>query len=501
MNEPSIDRSPESSSCQAAPSHLAADHRAVGGSAPASTALLAVVGVVITIGTMARLWAATDEMWLDEIWSWARTELINSPTQVFTAIRHDNNHHLVTLWMYFWGFREHWIVYRLPSLAAGVGTMVLATIMARSAGPLATLTAAALTASSYLLILYGSEARGYALAGFFALAGCLALERFLVSCRWLPVVMFWGAVTLGYLSHLTFVHFHLGAIAWSLAALHRRTTRWSAFAWALVQLHAVPILVLAAFYFVSLRGMEFGGSDPHSTLQVLFDAAAQPLGGRSSAPIMTWLLAAVSLVCGYLAIDQMRREKCDLWVQFAVTVFVSPALICLLSRATGIYVRYFYIPILFELLLVSYLTARLWRSVGLAPIFALLVVAVAVVRNVADWQDFSQGGRGQYLVAMRYMADHTTDDTIRIEADSPRTELVVVYAAAHAHVARNVEHGKSPRGPSGSSEWYVTHSELPGWRPAAALRALDGKQFDLQGIFRHAGLSGFDWAVYRRAQP
>ena len=73
------------------------------------------------------IWAATDEFWLDEIWSlFDFAGDANSPLDIFRA-HHDNNHYLVTLWMYLLGPNQgNWVLYRVPSILAGIGTVLLA---------------------------------------------------------------------------------------------------------------------------------------------------------------------------------------------------------------------------------------------------------------------------------------------------------------------------------------------------------------------------------------
>jgi hypothetical protein len=45
---------------------------------------------------------------------------------VFTNLKHSNNHHLCSLWMWLVGQNASALVYRLPSVLASIGTIVLA---------------------------------------------------------------------------------------------------------------------------------------------------------------------------------------------------------------------------------------------------------------------------------------------------------------------------------------------------------------------------------------
>src|SRR4029079_11651384 len=65
------------------------------------------------------------------------------------------------------------------------------------------------------LIVYSSEARGYAPMVFFVLLAIDAYERYLATRAWRVLATFWAAVVLGFLSHLTFVHAYGAILVWA----------------------------------------------------------------------------------------------------------------------------------------------------------------------------------------------------------------------------------------------------------------------------------------------
>src|SRR5262245_24039278 len=81
--------------------------------------------VFVCSAALLRVAAAGDNFWLDEVWSLQLAGGLRQAGDVF-SLTESNNHHLVTLWMYAWGVRDSWFIYRVPSLVAGVGTVVLA---------------------------------------------------------------------------------------------------------------------------------------------------------------------------------------------------------------------------------------------------------------------------------------------------------------------------------------------------------------------------------------
>src|SRR5436309_2671576 len=86
---------------------------------------IAALTVLVLLAAAVRVAAAGDDFWLDEIWSLRLAQGMRSPLDVFLTLRLDNNHHLNTLFLYLLGDQNDWRVYRLASLAAGVGTVLV----------------------------------------------------------------------------------------------------------------------------------------------------------------------------------------------------------------------------------------------------------------------------------------------------------------------------------------------------------------------------------------
>jgi hypothetical protein len=57
------------------------------------------VVLAVLLGAALRLACLSAEPWLDEIWSWELAREARSPAGGFLVLRHDNNHHLNTLWL------------------------------------------------------------------------------------------------------------------------------------------------------------------------------------------------------------------------------------------------------------------------------------------------------------------------------------------------------------------------------------------------------------------
>ena len=120
------------------------------------------------VGVGMRVLAAHNDLWFDEVWTLQLLrERVHSFGDVFTNLKHSNNHHLCSLWMWLVGQNASALIYRLPSLLASIGTIVLAGLIGLRQSRLEGCIAVILTSWSYLLIHFGREARGYSLAIFF----------------------------------------------------------------------------------------------------------------------------------------------------------------------------------------------------------------------------------------------------------------------------------------------------------------------------------------------
>ena len=161
---------------------------------------------------------------MDEIWSLLLFAAVaKSPLAIFT-FHHDNNHYLVTLWMYLLGpLQRYWILYRLPSIAAGIGTVALAGLVARRRGR-----PAMFAALRYRRVVH---ARGLRLGSSRLCPGGLFRPGRVSRPGSIPGhaslaanLLFVVSSLLGVLAHLTFVEFYLAAIVWSVI-VSRETPR------------------------------------------------------------------------------------------------------------------------------------------------------------------------------------------------------------------------------------------------------------------------------------
>lgn len=188
------------------------------------------------IAALLRLKASFTDFWLDEIWSLNIYSMINSPIELFTKLKHDNNHILITFFMYILDDQQNWFVYRIPALVAGIASLVVLIWITHCRGRIETTTVVLLAGFSYILIVYSSEARGYAPAVFFSLVSFKLVEQYLRKKSWLIAMFYCLTVLFGFLSHLTFVYLYIANMVWSgyvfikecksLYGLHNNVLLW-----------------------------------------------------------------------------------------------------------------------------------------------------------------------------------------------------------------------------------------------------------------------------------
>src|SRR5262245_1761878 len=289
---------------------------------PLDTFMLWIAIASFAIGAALRVLAAHNDLWFDEVWTLRLLrERVHSFGDVFTNLKHSNNHHLCSLWMWLVGQNASAMMYRLPSVLSSIGTIVLAGLIGLRQSLVEGCIAVILTSWSYLLIHFGTEARGYSLVIFFALLAWYALQQFEEKRSWRWIILLWCAVVLGFLSQLEFAVCFAALVAWALWRSIRYRSNWRQAVLDLVALFTVPIVLLLAFYFASIRGMEVGGGPRYQVMPLLVKTASYMLGGpaNSAAAVIVALLAVASI---YVVLVYLMFNHNDHWIFYAVMIVV-----------------------------------------------------------------------------------------------------------------------------------------------------------------------------------
>jgi hypothetical protein len=452
------------------------------------------------IGVIVRVFAAHNDLWFDEIWSLELVrERVHSVVDVFTNGKHSNNHHLCSLWMWLVGQNASSFVYRLPSVLASIGTIVLAGLIGLRQSRLEAYIAVILTSWSYLLIHFGTEARGFSLAIFFALLAWYALQQFEEKRSWLWTVVFWSAVLLGFLAHLEFVICFVALVAWALWRLVRYRSKWSESVRDLFALFTVPIVLLLAFYFVAVRDMEVGGGPDWQVMPLLIKTASYMLGGPASgaAAGIVALLAVASI---YIVLVYLMFKGDDRWIFYAVVILVPLALLPFL-RPVALSVRYFIISVALSLVLISSGCAAMLRRGVAGRDMGLTLLAIFIAGNAFNTCSLLRFGRGQYLAALRFMEAQSTNPKVIITSDHDfRNGMLVNYYKRYLARQDAIHYADRATLRDGRAEWLILHRFDLVQQPA---RVIDeyGNSYELARIYQYSDLSGWNWLLYhnRRA--
>jgi hypothetical protein len=456
-------------------------------------------GLIVVAAAALRFWACLGDLWLDEIWSLHAVEGLSSPLQVFTTIHHSNNNHLNTLLIYFLGVQTNWTIYRLPSVIAGVATVIVAGHIGYRRGRSEALLAMLLTAFSYVLIHFSSEARGYGLALLFDLVAFDFLESYLDRRSVWKLVGFWLACILSLISHLMFVMVYAAFVVWSAVRLWRARDSWLSFFGRFALCHAVPLAAIALLYVIDIRHMEIGAAPDYQLITVVQETLSLTLGGPEFGP----LAGVVSIVaCGLLfaGLREVWTENSDECVFYVTVILISPALFVLLVRPDFFAVRYLLGSALFFLILLSRLLATWLRRGTGRQFFALLLLALYLAANGWHTARLLQFGRGGYSEAVRFMAENTVGDTVVVSGDHDfRNAVVVEFYSKSLTPGKRVIYYPIGWPLVNGAEWRILHRGEDEVAPQPVVMDKSGNRYKLVREYPYAGLSGFRWYLYHNS--
>jgi hypothetical protein len=466
---------------------------------PEASERLARIGLALVLAVAAALrwWACRNELWFDEIWSLLQVRGLDSPLGVLNAIHHDNNHYLNSWYLLAVDGKRPFFVFRLHSLAAGIGAVVLGVASAR--GRSERLLTALLLGGSYLLIQYASEARGYALLIFFAFASFLVTRRWLASRSTADTVLYWLCAILGLLSHLSYLHVLVALIAWTTAVRLREAPTRRQAAGELLGLQGVPLLFVATLYIVDLRHLIRGGGPDYVLSEVLVATLSYLVGGPASGAL-AWLAALAAAVACAAAIALLRREGRSEWVFFLVVVAVSPALLLVATRPEVLFVRYFLVSVAFGLLLIAGLLARVARLGRAGAAVAALVAAAITIGNGIHTAELLQHGRGAFHAALLAIAERDDSETITFGGTHPRYDAMMLAFYRDYLGPGNRLRYLPPEAWGSEPPAWILASRRDRRLPPREETIVAGARYRLVASYESAPLSGKDWFVYRR-QP
>jgi uncharacterized membrane protein len=466
---------------------------------------------VVAACALVRLACIFGDLWLDEIWSVRLVSEIASWEEVFTRIVHDNNHPLNSIYLFLlFPAPADWM-YRLLSVTAGSAAVAVAGLIGRMQWQLlfpedakgcraAGLLTAGIIGASYLMIHYSAEARGYAPAVLFCLLALLSLlhanqDR---SNRW--ALVYWAACVLGLLAHFTMVQVVLAGL---LASLMQEAASKKSLVRRLLRLtywQLLPCTFLCLYYLGFVRNLNIGGGTNNPLLGVLGEAAAYSLG--FPAAVGTALALPLMLLLSIVALLDIWQRQRFLAVFYAAAIFVIQAASMLgTDQFTQRFPRYFTISAALTLLLIAHVLLRLWNSKPSMHIVIAALVVAFVIGNGIHASRLIRFGMGQYQRALRHIVARTPGEVITVSSDHDfRNFAMIGYYSSVAGPGKSIEYIRSGELPMTGTQWLILHHLAEEGPMARSQFDAWQNRYELDGIFPHAALSGWDWYVYRNVE-
>jgi hypothetical protein len=456
----------------------------------------AAAAAVVLSGLALRVLGARGDLWLDEVWSLELARMAGSAGAVFTQLHHDNNHHLNTLWLLLLGYDAGALPLRMLSVVAGTATVAVAALGdSRDRG--LSLAWAFLLAFSFVIVHYGSEARGYGPALLFAVACFVAMDRLLATGRLAWAALFAASAVLGLLSHLTFLHAQLAFLAWGAAVSWRDRGARTLHAGLLLAL-LPPAAIFAALWAVDLRFLVVGGGPEYRVWSVLGELVRATFG--IPAGPLEWLALPV-LALPAIELARMVRARDLRWVFFLTVMLLGPAAVLLLTRPAFLAPRYFLVAVPFLLWLTASGAVRLARSGRTGLTLASVLAVLFLAGNAASLARLFRDGRGQYRDALAFILRSEPGPVATVGSDHDfRNATVIARVLPGLPGAARFRYVQTGEWSDDAPRWVLVHHFAEDPPPDPVVLGPNRASYDLVRVFPHAGLSGWDWYVYRMAQ-
>ena len=465
-----------------------------------SLRLLAIVTIiVVALSIIPRIFGIFSDFWLDEIWSYFRLLPLKSPIEIFTKFRSDNNHFLNSLFMFLIGDTGHWYRYRLLSLTTGLLTIPLVWISMKKTDRAEACIATILTAASYLLINFSSEARGYAAVVFFSAAAWYCLQRRLSNRSLTWAILLWFSICLGLLSHLTFLFVFVAAAIWLPYDRMKRHEGWASIAKEWLTCFGVPVAFSACFYVLVVSRIRVVGGPEYNLLDILAETFSYTGGEGQFVNQLTiaWGLVTAGLI-GWSLFLLWKRGRSE-WLFLLTVIFLAPAAALMIHRPQVLFVRYFLIDIFFGYIALSFLLADFLKSSKLPARVAVMVfLAVFLAGNGFQAARLMEFGRGGYRQAMQFIGETTPWEQITLISDHPvrNGKLVDFYKRFLPPKKDALLLTDYP--PSSPPDWIILHSTDEPPRFTEHVKDGYGNLYTQRKLYQYAGPSGWCWAIYSR---
>jgi hypothetical protein len=456
---------------------------------------------ILSVAALAlRLYAATDNFWLDEIFTYfLARDKVHSVIDIFTGIKIEHQF-LVTLGMYLTGDQLNWVWYRIPSVITGTGTLALMALAGyrRMRTPALTVTVA-VAAVSYPLVVYSSEARGYAGAAFFSLAMFVFIEAYWRNRNRWYLAGFWSATMLAVLYHPAAVCISFALGLRSLAREWRQGGGFPRIVRELAWCHGIPLAFIAWLYLAIMRQWGSVGGDILPVARVLGDTMAIAIGLPMREEFRSWALFLGNILILSCLWILAKLVRSDIWIFYLSALLVAPALMLGLNSRSYVYVRYFVVLFPFFYLMVGEAMDAFAREFKWARAAVIGLCVLMLIGNTVATASFLRVGRGGYLNAVNYMAANTPRPNITVGGDHNfRNGYPIDFYSRYLPKDRSMVYLRSDAWPPEGPDWYLIHKTCSeeDFEPASVV-TVRGGAYRLVESYPVLCLSGVAWHLYR----
>lgn len=523
--------------------------------------LWAAVGI-LGLASLLRIWGALGDLWLDEIWTIRIVERSGDAWSILYGRYVDNNHFLNSLYILLVGTDASPLALRSLSILTGTATVVVGGVFALRQGRAAALVTMLLFAISYPLVHYGSEARGYGpLVLFLAAAAYLvdtALER---PAGWRLGLGLAVVLISGFMSQILFLYPVVGFVIWAVVGFQRSDRSLFSTVVQTTRLFSWSVLLLGGFVLSLMinwrtKGISVGssvsvpGRGPWDLLDFFGSILQYFLGVPKRFP-GAWVAVAVLILTGTLCwlarepANEVSRRRAPLYWFHLILI---PALL-FATENYGVRIIRYLLPFgVVYLMLLGDILGNLLAGRGSRRSLAVLVLALFALGNGYQLVRFLDEGRGAYSDTLNRIVKEAGPGPVMITSYHRFRDPAVIqyYVEKEPELARiryiDLEVGASrphlhepfaaitDLSPTEMPEWALQHGGFAegydDWIPCptvvlktvGAVSAFDEPdpnrpgcpdvwqvevdgldlQYELIHLAPHWGLSGWDWAVYRR---
>jgi len=470
---------------------------------------------LLILAAALRLPGLWTDFWLDEIWSWTLVwnwklqPQISGIWGIFTQIHQDNNNYLNTLFLYLCGPLAPLAVYRIPAFLAGLATVWLGGLLAvrwtlgRGTTEVAGLLAGmGLLATSQVEVVYSSEARGYAIAGWAALAAQWSMGSLLRTGKWTTACGYALIASAGFLGHLSFLPVFVSQAVWGLAALtwsrHTAGSR-KLLVGKLFVAFSIPTLLVGWLWLVDLSLTKVGGGPELNTWLVACDTFSMPFGAslpEDYSPPCAVLMMAL-LATGLWTLRGIATLEI---VGLTSLAIIAPVVMFGLAPDGLVYPRHFLVS-LGVLMPVAGLGLLRWLTAD-RPLFRLagvLAIGIWCLGNGSELTRFWIAGRGQYQAALAHIEATTHGQLTAVSSDFDFRNATVMtfYQVRAPEQYRSLRYIPQAVWSQYLPDWILAHNQARDPQFDKEIQILDAT-YVLDGIFPYAGPVGWHWATYRR---